>query len=593
MINQQISGVGVTVSFWIVLIVYLFILVLFGIYSKKRTKSVEDYLIAGRSIGPVLLGLSFGVTYFSSVLLIGGGGLAAVWGLGSIWIAAIDVLVGVLLVFVFFGRRTKILADKSRSVTVPQLIGYRYQDRNYQVFSGAVVMIFEMIYLVSIYMGLSKLLTLLTPENFANQTYQVMGTEVSGADISYVIGVTLCAGITIIYLVSGGAFGAILSDAIESLIMLCGVVLICVFGLIAVGGLSGMMEGLRNAESPATANPFSEGDLTTFIGFGGMGILGYILVTSFGMWGMPQAIARFFTAKAKKTIKYGVLIACIWASVVAFFAWFNGALAASYWWKDPDANSDAIAAIYGGDLDMNIPIFLSVALPPALAAIFIAGVTAASMTTGEKVILISASGFAQDVYQNLMERKKAKIPDDKMLKITRIVTAFIVAGGLLLALTKPDLVLALCMFAWSAMASTILVPYVFGLFWKKATSKAAWVSGVVALVVAVLWWLIFRWKEPSIATVDWIYNARSTVLLDPSKGAPFAATLGDFYTGNDPTARFVKTGVHEFIVSQVVAFITFPIVSVLTKPPNKEFLDDVFKSFEIKKKIKAVEKKSK
>jgi SSS family transporter len=552
--------------FWIVLIAYLAVLMIFGWYSKKKTKSVEDYLLAGRSIGPVLLGLSFGVTYFSSVLIIGGGGLSFVWGLGTVWIAAIDVLIGVVLVFVFFGRKTKILSDRCKALTVPQLVGYRYQNKNYQMFSGLVVTVFEMIYLVSIYLGLSKLLTLLVPPEFQ--------------EVGFVIGVVLCAVITMLYLTAGGAFGAILSDAVESLIMIIGVVLIFIFGLAKLGGFGGFMQGLALAETNA---PFSTGDLTTFIGFGGMGILGYILVTSFGMWGMPQAISRFFTAKRKKTMKWGMVIACLWASVVAFFAWINGAIASAYWWTAADGgDATAIAAIgqIFKDVDMNIPLFLQSALPPALTAIFIAAVTAASMTTGEKVILVSASGFAQDFYQNLMEQKGKKIPDEKMLKITRLTTIFVVIGGLLLALTKIEFVLALCMFAWSAMASTILVPFVFGLFWKRGTSKAAWASGVAGLAVAILWWFIFRFSNPVVES--WFHDIRAIVLTTE----PFAISWGDYYA--TPGGKFIKTGFHEFIMSQIVAIAVFVIVTLVTKPKDKAFVDEIFEEFKLKKKIREV-----
>jgi len=326
----SVSGNDITL-FWIVLIGYMAVLVVIGIYSKKKTKSVEDYLTAGRSIGPLLLGLSFGVTYFSSVLIIGGGGLAFFWGLASVWIAAIDVLVGVVLVFLFFGRRTKILSDKCKALTISQLIGYRYQDKNYQAFSGAVVMFFEMIYMVSMYVGLSKLLILLVPSDWS----------AAAVDNAYVIAVSLCAIITVVYLTAGGSFGAIYSDAFESVIMIVGVVVIAIYGLIAVGGLDGMISGLDIGETigaivnPDTSGtfliPFKDGSLTTFIGFGGMGILGYILVTSFGQWGMPQALTRFFTSKSKKAVKYAAGIAALWACVCAFFAWFNGALAGSYW----------------------------------------------------------------------------------------------------------------------------------------------------------------------------------------------------------------------------------------------------------------------
>ncbi|NMC06610.1 MAG: hypothetical protein GYA24_15440 [Candidatus Lokiarchaeota archaeon] len=572
MINQ-VTDVEIPI-FWIVLVAYLAVLVAFGIYSKKRTKSVEDYLVAGKSIGPVLLGISFGVTYFSSVLVIGGGGQAFMWGLGAIWVAAINVLVGIFFMFLLFGRRTKIMSDQCKAVTVPQLLAFRYQDKNYQVFLGFVIMFFEMIYLVSVYTGLAKLLTLLTPN----------GTQAE-ADMAYLIGVALCGGITIFYLIFGGSIGAILSDAFESIIMLSGILMVTIIGFMSVGGIDGLIAGLRIAETgpfidgtflPDRNAPFTANSLTEFVGFGGMGLIGFILVTSFGQWGMPQALSRFFTAKSKKAIKYGLIVACCWAAVVAFFSYFNGALANSFWFLhlgEPRINDNILRIIK--DMDMNIPLFLRSVVPAPIVAIFIAAVTAASMTTEEKVVLISASGFSQDVYQNLMERgSREKIPDEKMLKITKYATIVVIIAALLFALGKIEFVLTLCMFAWSAIASAVLVPYVFGLFWKRGTAKAAWISGIVGLVTAILWWFIFRFSNPAVELV--FHDLRAVTLL----ATPFKITLGDFYKiAGDPASPMSKAGIHEFLVSQAVAIVVFVIVSLRTKAPRSEFVAAIFAEF--------------
>ncbi|MEX2684839.1 MAG: hypothetical protein Q6373_024915 [Candidatus Sigynarchaeota archaeon] len=571
---SQVTDVEIPI-FWIVLVAYLGVLVAFGIYSKKRTKSVEDYLIAGKSIGPVLLGMSFGVTYFSSVLVIGGGGQAFMWGLGAIWVASINVLVGIFLVFMLFGRRTKIMSDQCKAVTIPQLLAFRYQDKNYQVFLGLVIMFFEMIYLVSVYTGLAKLLTLLTPH----------GTQAE-ADIAYLIGIALCGGITIFYLVFGGSIGAIISDAFESIIMLAGILLVTIIGIVSVGGIDGLIAGLRIAETgpfidgsgilPDRNAPFTPNSLTEFVGFGGMGLIGFILVTSFGQWGMPQALSRFFTAKSKNAIKYGLIVACSWAAIVAFFSYFNGAVANSYWFLhlgQPGINDNILRIIK--DMDMNIPLFLRSVMPAPIVAIFIAAVTSASMTTEEKVVLISASGFSQDVYQNLLERgSRPKISDEKMLKVTKYATIIVIIAALLFAIGKIDFVLTLCMFAWSAIASAVLVPYVFGLFWKRGTAKAAWISGIVSLATAIIWWFIFRFSNPAVELV--FHDLRAVTLLT----SPFKITLGDFYKiAGDNTSAMSKAGIHEFLVSQAVAIIVFVLVSLRTKAPRGEFVDAIFAAF--------------
>ncbi|MHA1149520.1 MAG: sodium:solute symporter family protein [Promethearchaeota archaeon] len=524
--------------FWVVIVSYLLFLAIAGIYAKKKTKTLEDFMVAGRNIGPLLLGLSFGVTYFSAVMIVGGGQQSWLWGLGVIWIASIDVLVGVFLVFILFGNRTSKLGLEFDSLTVPQMLSKRYDDPKIQTFTSVVILFFETIYLVSIYMGLSLLLSVTMPDD----------------PNAYLIAVIICGIITIIYLNIGGAHGAIFTDAAESVIMLLGVVFIFLFGIWAVGGFDGLLGTLGEIERE---EGLWGGALTEFPGAGGMGLIGYILVTSFGVWGMPQMISRFYTAdKEKKTLKWGLVIATVWAFTVAFFAWWNGIISRAYFWEHDKDTYNAIATDAGAAA---IPALMAAVLPWFLVGLFLAAVTAASLTTGEKVIMIAASGFSIDVYQ-----AKTGCSDDKALLVTKITTTLVVVVAVFLAILKPDAVLALCMFAWSAMAAVILIPYVFGLFWKGGTAKAALYSGVVALVVSILWKVLLRGASLwAMMGLDWASVMGPTAAISIWKFGMFNLTLGS---------------IHEFIISQVVALIAFPVISLLTKDskPSSEFLDKIF-----------------
>lgn len=532
MINQV---AGVEWLFWVIIVIYLAFLAIAGFYAKKKTKTLEDFMVAGRKIGPLLLGLSFGVTYFSAVMIVGGGQFSWLWGIGVVWVAAIDVLVGVFLVFVLFGTRTKALGEHFESLTVPQFLSKRYQDPQIQTFTSVVILFFETIYLVSIYMGLSLLLAVAMPNN----------------PIAYFLAVIICGVITIFYLNIGGAHGAIWTDAAEAIIMLVGVIAIFFFGIYALGGFDAFLLTLAEVE----AKEAGHGALTTFPGAGGFGVIGYILVTSFGVWGMPQMISRFYTAEKQKSIKWGLVISCTWAFVVAIFAWFNGAIARAYFWKNDRATYDLIAADAGASA---VPYLMIAVLPPILIGLFLASITAASLTTGEKVIMVAASGFSIDVYQ-----VKKNASDERTLYITKITTTVVVIVAVGLALLRPGAVLAICMFAWAAMAATILIPYVFGLFWKGGTAKAVLWSGAAALIGAILWFMLFRgvraWAAVGLTYPAALGGAAGTVIW----GIGLRITIGS---------------VHEFIVSQLIALIAFPVISKFTKSskPADEFLSNIF-----------------
>jgi len=532
MINQM---AGVEWLFWLIIAIYLGFLAIAGFYAKKKTKTLEDFMVAGRKIGPLLLGLSFGVTYFSAVMIVGGGQFSWLWGIGVVWVAAIDVLVGVFLVFVLFGTRTKALGEHFESLTVPQFLSKRYQDPQIQTFTSIVILFFETIYLVSIYMGLSLLLAVAMPGN----------------PIAYFLAVIICGIITIFYLNIGGAHGAIWTDAAEAIIMLVGVLAIFFFGIYALGGFDAFLATLAEVE----ATEAGYGKLTTFPGAGGFGVIGYILVTSFGVWGMPQMITRFYTAEKKKAIRWGIVASCGWAFVVAIFAWFNGAIARAYFFKNDQKTYDAIAATNGATA---VPMLMVAVLPPILIGLFLAAITAASLTTGEKVIMIAASGFSIDVYQ-----VKTGASDDRTLFITKITTTVIVVVAVLLAFLNLGAVLAICMFAWSAMAATILIPYVFGLFWKGGTKTAVLWSGAAALISAILWFFLFR-------------GARAWAAV----GLAYPAALGAIAATRIWSFGMVITigSVHEFILSQLIAVVAFVVISKLTKgsKPSDEFLTEIF-----------------
>ncbi len=518
--------------FWLIIGVYLVFLVVAGFRAKTKTHTFEDYMVAGRKIGPVLLGLSFGATYFSAVMIVGGGEFSYIWGLASIWIAVIDALVGVFIAFVLLGKRTSRMSAHYNSLTVSEMLGKRYKDEKLRKFTALITLIFETIYLVSIFMGLAILLQYAMPTINPN--------------ITYTIAVVLCGAITVLYLNVGGAHGTISTDVVESLIMLGGVICIFIFGMMAVGGLEGLITGLTTLGG-ATPTKY----LIAPPGTNAMGWLGYILVTSFGVWGMPQMITRFFTASKNKSLRWGLFISVTWAVIVSILCWWNGAIGRVYYMTNPGAPAT---------FDQIVPALMRDTLPAILAAIFIAAVTAASLTTGEKVIMIASSAFTRDFYQPW---KKAD--DRKTMRLTKLLNVVVVVIAIWLALQKPDAVLALCMFAWAALAATTLVPYVYGLFWKGGTAKAALWTGLIALIVALFWKMAIKgFASPATGNPAWAVGLFPFPWLSGFANLPILPGV-------------LMKDMHEFMVSQIVAIIIFPIISKLTKKTiDTKHVDEVF-----------------
>jgi len=247
---------------------------------------------------------------------------------------------------------------------------------------------------------------------------------------------------------------------------------------------------------------------------------------------------RFFTSKDRKSIRYGMVISCIWVFIVSFCAWFNGAVGRGL---SPNSTVELQnwAASFGATgnewreyvmpwmlVEQNI-------LPLAFTALFLAAVT--------------AKGIAKD----------KELSDERTLFWTRISIIIIVAIAILLTFIRPAFILDLCMFSWAALNAFTLVPYVAGLFWKGGTKKAAFISGIIALCVAIGWFFCF--------------NSKLTV-----PGLPLLPDIGSIVLVSEPV-KITINSIHEFLVSQAVAIPAFFIISLLDKKkPDKKFLDDLF-----------------
>jgi SSS family solute:Na+ symporter len=552
-----------TIIFWVTFVAYLTALALFGVYSKKKTKSIQDFMVANRSIGAVLTGLSYGATYFSAVLLIGCPGLT--WMLGSQWmlVTLLNLSFGTLGAFLILGNRTRRMSAHLGALTMPEMLAKRYQDEKLiRPTAGIVLAVFQTIYLVSIFTGLSLLLQILFP---------------GVGQAAYIIAVILCGSITAIYLIIGGSHSAILSDLMESLIMITGLIVIILAGVWAAGGLSGLNANiyadLAAAGAAANATPpeayFAANSDAWFLfpNALSMSMIGMGLVTTFGTWGSPQMSTRFFAAKSRRSIRYGMLIACVWVFVVSFCAWFAGYVGRGQPIVGGATASlkDFATTMFGGTLPKNwheytMPWLLTEAnfVPLWMSALFLAGTTAASLTTGEKLILVASGSIARDFYQQGIAKDK-NVNDEKTLKITRISVIGIVIIAVVLAINPPAMILDLCMFSWASLNAFTLIPFIAGLYWKGGTRRAALISGLIALGVAVTWFVLFNPKWTTVG-LPVIPSAQQMVIIDTPW---FKAKPGD---------------IHEFIVSQLVAIPSFFIISILDKKgkPEPAFLKKLF-----------------
>lgn len=426
----------------LVLCVYLLLLVGIGVATSRRMRSAEDFYLGGRNVGPWVTSLSFVAAYFSSVVIIGGGGFGYRFGMSTLWIGATNVLIGVALVWMVLGRRIRLFTGRLGTMTIPGFLAERFRAKEARVFAALVIALFLIIYNVSILKG--------------------MGHAFEGLmDMPYIVGVLLSGAIIILYVSLGGYLAVVWTGFFQAWVMGAGLILLTVGALRAVGGLTAANLALR-AVSPGLVNTPGE--------WGWAGLISYAMIVSFGVWGMPQLMVRFYSIKSVSVLRVGTVIATLGGSM-AVLPYLAGALARVL---HPDLPS----------ADLAIPTLTRAVLSPWGSAIFLAGVIAAGMSTFSSVLIITSGAVVRDIAQEGLGRK---LTDRQVVKYSRIVSAAVGVISLAIALRPPDLVLVLTAFSWAAIASTCLWPMLFGLYWKRATRWGVLTSMGGGLATALIW----------------------------------------------------------------------------------------------------------
>ncbi len=429
-------------TYIIVLALYLAALAWIGIITGRRTKNTADYAIGGRSVGPWVTALSFVAAYFSSVLIIGGGGFGYKFGMATLWIGAVNVLVGCFICWIVLGKRVRLFSERLGVMTISGLFKERYDSPESRVFSAAIIFLFLIIYNVSVLKGMANAMEVLM-------------------DMPYWAGVALSGLIIVFYVAIGGYLAVVWTSFLQAWVMIFGLVLLTVFSLGAVGGLSSLH--LRLAE-------IDPGLLSTPGTWGWAGLISFCLVVSLGTWGMPQLVIRFYSIKDTRMLRVGTVVVTIGACV-ALLPYLNGAIARVLY---PSLESP----------DLAIPTLTRGVLSPIWGAVFLAGVIAAGMSTFAGVLIIISSSLVKDILEKGLS---VSLEPARELRITRWISAGVGLVSLLIALRPPALILVLTAFSWAVIASTNLWPLLFGIYWKRASRGGAFASMVAGASTALLW----------------------------------------------------------------------------------------------------------
>ncbi|MBP3454310.1 MAG: sodium:solute symporter [Clostridia bacterium] len=434
------------------LVVFFAVTIGIGLYCRKHATDVNGFVLGGRSVGPWLTAFAYGTSYFSAVVFVGyAGQFGWKYGIAATWAGIGNALLGSLMAWAFLGRRTRVMTQHLDSATMPQFFQRRFNSPALKTAASAIIFIFLIPYTASLYNGLSRLFGM-------------------AFDIDYSVCVIVMAVLTAVYVIAGGYMATAINDFIQGIIMIVGIVAVIAAVLNSQGGFMEALNKLGQVSDPTVSE--TPGVFASFFGPDPLGLLGVVLLTSLGTWGLPQMVQKFYAIKSEQAINKGLIISTIFAAIVAGGCYFLGGFGRLF---DVDVATQGFDAV--------IPTMLS-GLSPILIAVVVVLVLSASMSTLSSLVLTSSSTLTLDFIKGRIVKD---MDEKKQLKVMRGLIVVFIAISVVLAIlqykSSVTFIAQLMGVSWGALAGAFLAPFLYGLYWKRATPAAVWASFIFSTVV--------------------------------------------------------------------------------------------------------------
>ncbi|MDO4550583.1 MAG: sodium transporter [Planctomycetia bacterium] len=520
---------------WILIILFIFVMLGIGVWGMQKTKTLGDYFLGGRTLGPWMSAFAYSTSYFSAVMFIGfAGKLGWAFGIHVLWISLGNVLFGALLAWFVLGYRTRRMSQNLEVMTMPEFFEARLQAPGIKIFSAIIIFLFLLPYSASVFQGLGYLF------------------EVSFG-MNYPTAILIMCVVTAIYLILGGYFAVALNDFIQGMVMILGT-------LLMVSILTGKAGGLTETVQAIQVNYAQHIPKMNWILLSAT-----VFMTSFGVWGLPQMVQKFYAIHDEKQIARAAIITTCFSFIIVFSAYFVGSM--SHLFYDPptreSAEKDILAAkdsaqakilseekktawntrektlhsvpapaIIRGehvvpDFDKFVPDILYNTLPEIFMTIIVLLVLSASMSTLSSLVLVSSSSIAIDLYQGI---RRGDESSGNSLVLIRFLSGLFILISFFIALSKFEVIVTLMSLSWGSVTGVFMAPYLLALYWKGITRVGTWAGMISGLVTNTLLFFI----------------------LGP-QNAPIAASA-----------------------AMIVPFFIIPLVSFWTKPPEKAVLQLAF-----------------
>lgn len=468
-----------TTAFAVLAVLYIIAVIYLGYLGWKRTKGSEDYMLAGRKLSPWVIGLSYGATFISVSAIIGFGGQSAKLGMGMIFLAMLNIAVGVLLAFIVFGGKTRKLARKHNAVTFPDLLGKCYNSNIIHLITGITILVAMPLYAAAVLIGGSEFLSI------------TLG-------LSYEHSLIIFTLVTAVYVILGGLIAVMYTEAMQAVIMVGGMVVFFILTILLfpdLGGFTGINDALTNLTPPSDLVGQGMTGWTSMPEFGSS--IWYTMVTTMilgvgiGVLAQPQLVVRFMTAKDDKTLRRSIPVGGIFILLTAGIVYTVGPMS-NLWFYDTYGMD---AWTYLGNVDQIIPAFLNGAFSNSLfglfVPIFMIVLLSAAMSTLSSVFhsLGTSAGF--DIWKSVQKIRHPEKEPKTSMKLTRYAMIIMIIVSVVIAFLMPANIIARATAMYMGLCACALLPaFCVALFSKKPLAKPALWS-ILSGVVAWFLWTVF------------------------------------------------------------------------------------------------------
>ncbi|RLF06381.1 MAG: hypothetical protein DRJ60_04450 [Thermoprotei archaeon] len=419
---------------WGIFIAYLVVMIIIGVLSlKKAVPTLSDFFLARRTLGAVLLAFTFCAGYISTGSLIGSVGLNYKMGLSHLVMGAAGILGVVLFAFMIVAPRMKIVSDRLKAITLPDLLAFRFPERgkSLRVLTSLILLVGMFFYIEAIYIGVGRTLEVLL-------------------GLPYVWGMAIPAIIVAVYSAMGGYRAVVWTDFVQMMLIVIGIGILAPLVVIALGGWGSLVAQAAEISPKLVSIP------------GGIPLLMYIylfigLFLHIGY--LPHVAIKFYTVKEVKVFRWSALLCVVILTIALLPTYYFGVAARVMFGKLPSP-------------DQALPLLSHTLLPPALDAIVMTAVVAAAMSTTNAMLLIVSGAIVRDFYQQLF---RPKADERYLTKLSMISTLIMGLLPILPAISPPPLMFIIYSVGVAILKGGFLVPILLTIWWKRATG-----SGILA-----------------------------------------------------------------------------------------------------------------